>query len=486
MEITKDTELSELMPSDLVKDIMNNVYTKSNGYIENRKTVIDNEIANGFLSDIYLVDDQPVYYLAAQEVKTKYEKTQIDIENLVKIISTKAVNKEIEELNKLIACLNTEIDALESKISLLKTECNKVKAAINNATPPANISVPTPYLKIYGVNAPSIYSCSIAAGEAKLNKIFKVTSMYSMATATLKNKIDIYEAKITSAKKRIAELDGKAFESIIKDELRDKVQTGFTALSGNIKKIGSMENAVDLISTNDQIIFNNKKYNVVGYVNLDDGSKAIICHGYMLGIPSAYGYISNGEYHQFNKSKDDKYYLGKCYIDGKEYETQTDPFKLTEAEKQYIITENVGDGEIIHNGTSYLKTNYTITGDDGKEYTLYENSVNGKQCYEVDGTIKDYEGAKPVYTPTKIYPDNATTGSETQTATTAEPIESNETYVVATKTNGENYTITTNDGIYDVYVNKYAEGDAFYKDINGVIHPVTKGTDGKYYPAAEF
>jgi hypothetical protein len=126
MEITKDTDLSEILSSDSVTDIATSAENNILNIVDSREGALQTEISSGRLDGT--IEGQEILKNSANSIKTLYTNlSSSTVDNFNQIIVA-SVNKEIEELGELRSCVSNEVNRLDNYISGLETNLNNCMA----------------------------------------------------------------------------------------------------------------------------------------------------------------------------------------------------------------------------------------------------------------------------------------------------------------------------------------------------------------------
>ena len=128
MEITKDTDLSEILNNSEVIETISEYSNTAIGKISDRTSALSQELS-GTIKGV-LVEGNPVYYEEGEGINSLYSGLSEDLQSAVSSGEKLAVEQERKELKKLQKCVNDYIEELEGKI----TQYNQAIQAIESSS----------------------------------------------------------------------------------------------------------------------------------------------------------------------------------------------------------------------------------------------------------------------------------------------------------------------------------------------------------------
>ena len=451
MVITKDTELSELVQSEEVRNIILNVDSSIKSNIEKRNSVIENEIKNGHLNEKYLIDSETTYTNSANEVIKTYEKVIEDSAALVKNITVAAIDQQKEELEELKKRIDEEIERLEGAISDLKNECSNNMSKINSANPekdrPVTIYMTkTNHIQYYGgCSLPSSFTISYGSeaydkGTAKSRIDRAYNQFYDPKGAISRQRSiqDKYKLKKDEVIKKIKELDNKrtsyATDSTEQEYIiipgghripksanpnykpsgiqvpqqSTKTPTTTPATTPTTEATTSTEpqNTINYntLTGGDTIPIAGKEYVVQGYVDMGNGQTRTILEN----DKKYYYFDSNNQLQQ----TDSPFSHGKTVtVEGQKYKFtptnqlgQRKTYELSDIDKsalQYhnaLLDNNVSGNTLTFNGNKYKRGTVFVdtTTVNNKEYVVYKGK--GERYYVDDNNNVYIDKTNPMET----------------------------------------------------------------------------------------
>ena len=234
MTITYKTELSEILVNTDVTEAVTTMNQNLQNLIEERLGVLKTEMTSGKgLGEEQVVDDNPIFYLAADEIYQQYDVTASNIRAFSASMCRAAVERERDELEELKRKKQDFITHEEDWVRTYTQEYNRYLNIVNNGD--------------------SIFNNESLTAEQMRSKLKEVYYGTDGKITIKNNYINQYNAKMAEVDARLAKLpaeyskygDSKLNISDKKDDYSTKMNDGQYAIDVTIDDDDSADRMYD-------------------------------------------------------------------------------------------------------------------------------------------------------------------------------------------------------------------------------------------------
>lgn len=195
MVITKDTELSEILVSSKVVEIMAELDSGINKIVDERTGALESEMSSGGITEETIISGRPILYNRANKVVEKYNKVTEIASPFIKGVCTASVNKEIEELTDLRSKVRIALEQCIDDISNAEIELADIKSTYGTGWTEETPAVKDQNNVISGLKLlKEKYEEKIQQIDQRLASLESTAESYGLdIDITLKNEIPTFE-----------------------------------------------------------------------------------------------------------------------------------------------------------------------------------------------------------------------------------------------------------------------------------------------------